>query len=397
MKAIKEKIFNLFLWFSLMCALVGLAVVMAYASPSDVLGIPYSDATTPTFTFTPTPTFSNTNTFTATNTYTATNTFTITNTFTATATWTPTTDFSPTYTFTPTPTFTYTNTFTPTNTPLGWIRGLSPTNTFTTVYTSTPTYTFTNVNTATNTYTNTPVYTITGTNTNTPVYTITRTNTATPDYTATPTYTSTNTPTNKSNLNHYTISAEFLLMAGTPVANQHFVVLTGSATRQVAINRVRLAFNYNNTQVAPGYDYTGIRLCVIQAIDSGATHAVTTGAHTFDTNAPASGATVVYNYSQPLTIGAILSPSQYEFLPLHPVYLLNWTNLYPSATPAPVGVMSLGAEHMGNIPIVWDDNEGRTPFIVNGNTQAFAIMNQAAWCCPTVDIWLNAVIEYTEY
>lgn len=263
--------------------------------------------------------------------------------------------FTPTPTFTPTSTFTNTSTFTATKTPssVGW-PGTSPTDTPTNTYTSTPTYTWT----------------------------------VGPLSDAIPV---------PQNAWVYTTGGEATLPSGTVSSSQHFLTITGSAYRTIAITRIRLAFQYDNVANTTINTSQPIQFSIRNPDSGPSTHFVNPSISKLDINAPASNAAITFNYTSPSTPGTNLGASEYAFCKAQPVYDVTWSTIFPVTTPTTSGLASL--RNWSVAPIVWDDNNGRAPFIVRGASQNFCISIPSGWSLTGGggNTYIDYDVEWMEY
>lgn len=246
----------------------------------------------------------------------------------------------------------------------------------------------------------TPTATISPTITNTPTFTSTASQTPTP--TLTLTWTPTTGPLSDKmpvplNAWAYSTGGEATLPSGTVSSSQHFFTLTGSPYRTIAIKRIKLALIYDNNGATGGINGSQPFQFSIRNPDSGpSTHFVNPSISKMDVNAPTSSAALTFNYTQPTTIGTSLGASEYSFLKITGVYEKYWSDIFPASTPAPSGVASFHS--YSTIPVVWDDDNGRSPFIVRGPAQNFCISLPSSYMVGAgVTTYLDYDVEWVEY
>jgi hypothetical protein len=195
----------------------------------------------------------------------------------------------------------------------------------------------------------------------------------------------------------YTTGGEATLPANTVSSAQHFLTITGSKYRTIAIKKIKLALLYDNQGASGGIGGSQPFQFSIRNPDTApATHMVNPSISKLDVNAPTSNAALTFSYSAPLTQGSSLGASEYTFIKITPYYEQYWNQIFPATTPVVTGVSN--TRGYSNIPVVWDDDNGRSPFIVRGQSQNFCISIPASWMVGTsVTTYLDYIVEWVEY
>jgi hypothetical protein len=286
-----------------------------------------------------------------------------------------------------------TPTATPTRTPYNYNPGTTtPTRTWTRTPTRTPTKTPTSTWTlsVTATETETPTETPTPTETETPTTTQTSTTTATPTKTPTQTQTPTvtNTPTVtpvyvNPNKPSWRYSCGAFSTISTPTTGFRYFTMKGSASKIVAINRIRAgvvvsAAAANNWSATTAQSEVQISICApdtTPGFNSGVS------IQKLDELSPTSSCAATINGSQPGVLGAVISDlAFYAFVNIIPANMgaapmtLIGTEVAGGVTLTSSGNRPINQPY-GAASIIFDDQNGTAPLILRNASENLCLSN----------------------
>lgn len=195
--------------------------------------------------------------------------------------------------------------------------------------------------------------------------------TATPTRTMTPVYVNPTIP-------HWKYSTSGNCVVGTPGASTHVIVLTGSSTKIVAINRIKGAVGVYIP--VPGITSASQCRIAVCSPDSTPVQSSQASIRTFDTQEPPSDCAATVNSSAPASQGPTINTvSIFSILTAVPFYMTGFTPITITGTinalPATL-VRSPGESNNfspGSLPTLWDDNAGTSPIILRGINQCLSI------------------------